>query len=246
MSDVDPQPEPELERWLSEAREVEGERADPEALDGMLESVEREIARAEKKPSFWLRTRPTWIRRAIASGAALAVVGLTGALMLREDFHDYPMSYMALALGSLGALLLLSVHQALRPLHRPPLQGARKVGVVAVTLGATLALALFSPHEAGEAHGVLDHVSGCLFFGLLLGVPVYFVLRLLDRGAQATSLLAACAAGLLGNLVLQLHCPRKDPEHLMLAHFSVVLLFVAGLGGAHYLVRRFSRRSVDD
>ena len=45
MSDVDPQPEPELERWLSEAREVEGERADPEALDGMLESVEREIAR---------------------------------------------------------------------------------------------------------------------------------------------------------------------------------------------------------
>ena len=32
----------------------------------------------------------------------------------------------------------------------------------------------------------------------------------------------------------------------LVAHFSVVLLFVAGLGGAHYLVRRFSRRSVDD
>jgi len=238
MSDPmhDPGPDPELEEWLAEAREAEA-GPQPE-LEGLLESVEREIGQAEKKPTFWLRTRPTWVRRAIASGAALGVVGLTAALMLRADFHDYPASYMAVALGSLGALLLLSVHMALRPLHRPPMRGAARAAVVGLTLASTFALALFSPHDPGEAHGVFDHVSGCLFFGLLFGVPVYFVLRLLDRGAQATSLLAACAAGLLGNLVLQLHCPRKDPEHLMLAHFSVVLLFVAGLGLAHWLVRR--------
>ena len=75
-----------------------------------------------------------------------------------------------------------------------------------------------------------------------MGVPVYVALRLLDRGSSATaSLLAACAAGLTGNLVLQLHCPVDGVEHLMATHFSVALLFLVGLGLAHLVVRRLRR-----
>jgi hypothetical protein len=239
----EPELDPKLEEWLAEAREEEGAGPSPD-VDAMFAEVTEDIEEAERKPTFWLRTRPTWMRRLIACGAALLVVVLGGVIALRSDFFEYPPVFMAVALGSLGVLLLLSLHQALRPLHRPPMPGWARAGVVALTLTATFLLALLSPHEPGveASRGVGEMVSPCLFLGLLMGIPVYLILRLLDRRAGVTApLLAACAAGLAGNLVLQLHCPRRDLDHLMFAHFAVALLFVAGLGVVHLLVRRLHR-----
>ena len=234
----EPELDPKLEDWLRQAR-AEDEDAAPPDLDAMFGAVRRDIDQAEKRPSFWLRTRPTWMRRAIAGGAAALVVGLAGALALRGDFADYPTPTMAAALLALGSLLVLALHQALRPLHRPPISPWARAGLVALTLGSTFTVALLSPPE--EPTGSL--VSPCLFYGLLMGVPVYFVLRLLDRSAGTTSpLLAACAAGLAANLVLQLHCPVDGVEHLMANHFSVALLFVAALWVAHLAARRLRRR----
>lgn len=230
--DVDPRLASSLTE-LAEARE----ETDPPSVDyaAMFAQVEEQIAHAEQRPSFWLRTRSTPVRRLIAGSAAAIVVVVCGVLLTRRDLGAIGPLHLTIALGALGSLLGLSVHHALRPLHRPPLPAWSRIAITALTLLATLALALF---PAGTAHVGADHsVSPCLFLGLLTGLPVYGVLRLLEREGSAASLLAACAAGLAGNLVLELHCPSRDLEHLMLGHFTVALLFVAGLALVHRLVR---------
>jgi hypothetical protein len=233
--------DPELEDWLAQARADERDAGASMDVDALFGEVSRDIEAAERRPTFWLRTRATWVRRLVAWGAALVVVVVGGVIGLRGDFAEYPPAYMAAAVGALGVLLLLSLHQALRPLHRPPRPRWQRGAIVALTLAATFLLALLSPHDPGAepSRGLAELGSPCLFYGLLMGVPVYLVLRLLDRRSGPTApLLAACAAGLAGNLVLQLHCPHRAPEHLVLSHFTVALLFVAGLGLAHLLVRR--------
>lgn len=234
--------DPTLEAWLAEAR-AEDDGATPD-LAPLLGAVESRIAAAEGSPAFWLKSRSSATRRVIAGGAAALIVGLGGALALRGDFASYPPIPMAIALGSLATLLGLAIHQSLRPLHRPPMSRGARATMVALTLGATFAIALFAPSEAADdvaTHGLLEHVSPCLFYGLLVGLPLYLVLRLLDRGGARTALLAACAAGLIGNLALTLHCPIDDPEHLMLAHAQVAVLFLAGLGVVHLVLRALWR-----
>ncbi len=234
--------DPELSEWLAGAREEEPLRAD---YDAMLAGVEAQIAEAERAPTFWLRTRSTLARRLLAAIAALVVVLVGGVLLTRRELGAIDPVELAIAVGALGALLGLSVHHALRPLHRPPLSVPARAATIALTLVATFVLALLPPHDhaelASSPGGLLDHVSPCLFYGLLTGLPVYLVLRLLHRGPSAASLLAACAAGLAGNLVLSLHCPSSDPTHLMLGHFMVALLFVGGLAAVHLLARARER-----
>lgn len=233
--------DPKLEEWLAEARQAEPEV--PADLDRMLADVEREMQQADSSWVFWLRSRATWMRRTIAFGAALLVVVLGGVLVLRPDIGDLGPSYLALTVGSLVVLLGLSLHAALRPIHYPAAPGWQRGAIVALTLASTGAIALLAPaHGVPAGESFMSHVSPCLFYGLLVGLPVYLLLRLLDRGSSAAALIAACAAGLTGNLVLSLHCPRHDAEHLMAAHFAVALLFVAGLGAAHWVVGRVRSR----
>jgi hypothetical protein len=75
--------------------------------------------------------------------------------------------------------------------------------------------------------------GACMGFGLLLGVPVYALLRLVDRGNAFGSLIAASAAGLAGNFVLKAHCAIETTGHVLLGHASVAVLFVVGLGLVH-------------
>lgn len=235
--------DPQLEEWLAEAREMESSAEPAADLDEMLEDVEKEMTRADESWLFWLRSRATWIRRGLASLTATLVVIAAGALTLRSNFSELPLAWSAIAVGSLATLLALTVYHALRPLHEPPLSPWVRGSMIAATLAATFSLALFAPDvgfESDHPGGLLWLTSPCLFYGLGVGLPVYFVLRLLDRGG-GLALIAACAAGLTGNLVLELHCPSDDPEHLMLSHFTVALFFVAGLGVIHWIVERIRR-----
>jgi hypothetical protein len=185
-----------------------------------------------------MQTRPTWVRRSTAALAAGLIVFFGGVRALRPDIEDCSPLHLALGLGALVFLLALSAYEALRPLHRPALPPWKSGALIALTLASTFVLALIPPHH-GPVDGapLLAHVTPCLFTGLLLGLPVYLLLRLLDRGSGAGALLAACAAGLAGDLALQLRCPRTDLEHLMLGHFLVALLFVGGLAAIRRLIR---------
>ncbi len=235
--------DPELEEWLKEAR-AEEDAAPTADFDDMLEGVEQKLKEADRSWTFWLRSRATSVRRAIAFGGAALVVLVAGTLSLRTNLAELPLPWLALAIGSLSVLLGASLYLGLRPLHQPELPGWARGGIIAATVVATCAIALFAPQDTvlgGET--LLAHTSPCFLYGMLVGLPVYLLLRLLHRGGSTAALVAACAAGLTGNLVLQLHCPRGDVEHLMVGHFTVVLLFLGGLGAIHWFVERVRSRA---
>jgi hypothetical protein len=101
-------------------------------------------------------------------------------------------------------------------------------------------IAAFWPLPAAHAEvhaGGGNIIAGvCMGVGLLLGIPVYALLRLVDRGNALGSLIAAAAAGVAGNFVLKAHCPVPGTAHELLGHASVAMLFVLGLGLVHRLI----------
>ena len=233
-------PRPELERRLAEASQAHAAPSRVE-LDALLGEVERSVAEADRSWLFRARALATWARRALAFATTGTVIALGSAMGLRADLAGLPAAHLAIGVAAMAALLAASLYFALRPLHEPPLPRPMSAGLAAVSLAATAALALLGP--AGEAvndESLAGHASPCLAYGLLLGLPVYAVLRLLDRGS-GLALVASCAAGLTGHLVLTLHCPRTDVAHLMAGHFAVVLLFVVGLGALAALSARRAR-----
>ncbi|MGF1467941.1 MAG: NrsF family protein [Sandaracinaceae bacterium] len=245
----DPELDPQLARFLQAREEAEGESCDLSAaeLGDLFTKVEDDIEQAEKSRAFWFRSRPTWMRRLLAAAVAGVIFLVASMLVLREDLASYPTLRMVLVLSSMAVLLGLAIHQALRPLHRPPLPNLTRAVIIGATLTATCALALLPPpHPVPPVdRGTLVlHAMPCLMYGLLLGLPVYLALRVMSRGRNgAGSLLAACAAGLLGNASLQMHCPNNHPEHLLVGHFGVVVAFVGGLALIHLTTRAFFRES---
>ena len=120
-----------------------------------------------------------------------------------------------------------------RPLHRPALDGWRRVAFPALCVVATFGLVLI-PGLVGRAGsgvetGLLAHATPCATYGFALGLPVYALLRLLDRGDSLGRLHAACAAGLAGNVVLELHCPIAGNPHRIVGHAMVLVIYVGGM-----------------
>jgi hypothetical protein len=133
-------------------------------------------------------------------------------------------------------LLVVAMFMVTRPVHLPALPRWQSMCLACIAVGATV-LAAFWPYPSALA-ATHDHSGGtmvgaCMGAGLLLGVPVYGLLRLVDRGNAFGSLVAASAAGLAGNFVLKAHCSVPGTSHELLGHASVALVFVLGLGLVH-------------
>jgi hypothetical protein len=120
------------------------------------------------------------------------------------------------------------------------------LGLVAAVVLATMPAPHSLPiHLVGHGPSALwTSGSPCMYVGLTLGIPVYIVLRIVDRGSPLGAVLAASAAGLLANLVLQVHCPVTSVGHRLVGHASIgpILLMCLSLA---LLFERFviSRRS---
>jgi hypothetical protein len=223
--------DPELARFAQGADG--GSSLDPEA---MFHEVQGRIAGADRSPAWWLRSRPTVVRRGIGLVVFAALAVLAIFALPRPDMGVYPVGRMAASLVGLGALLSLAIVTALRPLHEPAIGRGRGLLIVAAALLATLVVTGLPPaHHAhpaslgGTGEELLTRAAPCLYFGLLVGLPVYVLVRLLDRGSMLGALLAASAAGLAANFVLQVHCPITATAHQVLAHFTVAAIFVAGI-----------------
>jgi hypothetical protein len=95
----------------------------------LLADVEKRIAQAERRPSFWLRAsaadhRARRSERSRASSRSVSRRDIGESRALRDRTV------------ALGSLLVLAVH-SLRPLHRPPLAGWARIATVVLTPIAT-------------------------------------------------------------------------------------------------------------
>lgn len=224
--------DPDLEALLGADSRGAIEAAD---LDAMFSAVRGRVEAADRRPAFFLRSRPTWLRRAMALAAFVVVGVISGLGAPRPDLAEYPIGRMAIELAALGVLLGTSLWLTVRPLHEPAMSRGKLWALAGLALASTLVLALLPQAHAHLPTGatgdrpLLAHAMPCMGFGLALGLPVYAIARLLDRGARLGALMAGVAAGLAGNFALQLHCPIAASDHLMAGHVTVLLAFVVGV-----------------
>ena len=209
-----------------------------EELARLYASVRGQCDANDRTVSGFLRTRATWMRRLLVL-AAFALIAFTAWRSLPLIAESARSTQWMVTLAAYLLLLLVAAFLATRPLHLPPLAAWKAKTVAGVTVAATLIAALWPRTDAAAASGTSAADAppfmfmACLGMGLLLGVPVYALLRLFDRGNTFGSLVAAAAAGLAGNLLLNMHCPVQSGPHALLGHASVALIFVLGLGLVH-------------
>lgn len=207
-------------------------------LDRMFATVRAECDQSDRTLGGFLRSRSTNTRRLIALTifAGLAVLGWFVIPLVSDQART---TEWTVSLLSFCVLILLAMFMVTRPVHLPALPRWQSISLVCIAIAATVAAA-FWPHPAAHAAAVEagDGVmaGACMGFGLLLGIPVYVLLRLVDRGNALGSLVAAAAAGVAGNFVLKAHCPISGTSHELLGHASVAVVFVVGLGLMHRLM----------
>ncbi len=215
-----------------------GMPGDDERTDRMFSSMKAECDKSDRSIAGFLRSRSTTARRVIVLGvfATLAVIGWFAFPLVGDQARTIQ---WVISLVTFCVLLVIAMVMVTRPVHLPALPHWQSVCLVCIALGATV-LAAFWPHPAAQAatheHTGSVMAGACMGVGLLLGVPVYALLRLVDRGNALGSLVAAAAAGLAGNFVLKAHCAVPGTSHELLGHASVAVLFVVGLGLVHRFV----------
>lgn len=208
---------------------------DGAALDRMFGELKAECDKSDRTISGFLRSRSTMARRLIVLTvfSVLAVIGWYAFPLVDAQART---AQWAASLTAFCVLLVLAMFMVTRPVHLPALPRWQSMCLACIAVGATV-IAAFWPHSAAQA-ATQDPSSGamagaCMGIGLLLGIPVYALLRLVDRGNALGSLVAAAAAGVAGNFVLKAHCSIAGTSHELLGHASVALMFVLGLGLVH-------------
>lgn len=233
----EPSTTPSDEALRARLKEAQPSRGDE--LDGLFAEIESGVKRADAHPLASVRATPTRTRRAIAVGAFIAIFVFTLVTNARADMSLYPMPRLVAECAAYITLLCLSIFAAVRSEAMPMLSRRTIALLVSLGLLATLVLAMVPAPHALPIHlvgrgPITAWSSGapCMYFGLALGIPVYAVMRLVDRGSPLGSVLAASAAGLLANLVLQVHCSVTSVGHRLAGHATIGPVLLVCLGAA--------------
>lgn len=203
----------------------------PPGLEALRKRVDADLDR-EKGLMATLRDRPTPQRIALVLLLTGLLVGVTAAAAPRGELADYPIVRMAIVLVALSGVTGVAIWRLLRPLHLPkPSTASTRLllvaGVLAPTVAALWPLYGHVGHDPGHGMAFAVGCGRCMAFGAVMGAPVLALATLMRRSrvdGAAVVALAGVAAGLVGNLTLQLHCPVTDPIHLLLAHASLALI----------------------
>lgn len=235
MTSSSDRPEAGLDARLRELDAAETPGGDA-LVEEMFSDMKSRCDKSDRTLAGFLRSRSTLVRRAIVLSVfvALAVAGWFAFPLIGEEGRSVQWT---VSLVAFCFLLVLAMFMVTRPVHLPALPRWQSLCLVCIAVGATV-VAAFWPVPAAMAATTHDHGNGfmagaCMGVGLLLGVPVYALLRLVDRGNALGSLVAAAAAGVAGNFVLKAHCSIAGTSHELLGHASVALVFVVGLGLVH-------------
>jgi predicted anti-sigma-YlaC factor YlaD len=227
----------ELGKGLASAR-------DPETEGPEFSALERRLTK-ERGLRAWLRSRPTIVRVAASIWCLLLVLTFFVLAARRVDWELYP----ALRLNLIFAGFALGAFVTIELSLRGPLRYDRKLhtalALVALVLPVGVAL-LPRAHLLHDAslEGTIRDFGGralrCAVIGLLASAPLALLIHLFgreDKPTKLTAALAAAAAGLAANLCLQAHCAITDPDHLLVGHALLGLVWL----GAFLAVARFSR-----
>jgi hypothetical protein len=203
-----------------------------------LSSLERAVRadlERERGAVAWLRSRSTPVRVALAVGFGVLVGALTVLLAARHDLHAMPPARLALSVAWFGIASGTCAWLALRPLFLAPPSRGLVAAVAAFAFAGPVVTALLPelPTTAYH-HAYRAGLAGmaCFSIGAAVSALALLFARALDRGGSRAGgqlVLAAAAAGLVGNLALVLHCPLNHPGHLLLGHATVPLAVLLAL-----------------
>ena len=216
-------PEPELSVALAGARDHSVSQA---TLDAILGGLESQIA-VDRGALAWLRSRPTPWRIAVAAIPLLAI----GVMTTGHPLAYPPLLHVGISLALIAAAGL-TLPPSLRPAHRPP-PGRWRVALLAgATVAVPVAVALVPSSAAAPSHAASHGGAwACFVWGCAIALGVATSWWAVDRtpGSSARrALLAAGAAGVVGNLFLHGRCGAVDAGHLLLGHASVSIAWVLG------------------
>ncbi len=188
----------------------------------------------ERGPAAWLRSQSTLVRMAIPLAAVLLVLLYVLLFKMRPDEASWLPGPFGVEVALYALLIGSAVTLELRPLERRPLPVWLRPALVALALVVPVLLA-WAPQAnhaplayAPPGKSFLHMAFGCFAFGTVLALPALVLLWMVDRVGHRSfrlALLAAAIGGLVGNLALQIHCPVTDPDHLLLGHATIGLVF---------------------
>jgi hypothetical protein len=212
-----------------------GVSEDGALFEQMFSEMKASCDQSDRTLAGFLRSRSTATRRLIVLSifGLLATIGWFAFPLIADEGRSVQWTA---SLAAFCVLIVIAMFMVTRPVHLPALPRWQSVSLTCVAVGATV-VAAFWPVPAAVAathdHGGGFMAGACMGVGLLLGVPVYALLRLVDRGNALGNLVAAAAAGVAGNFVLKAHCSIAGTSHELLGHASVAVVFVLGLGLVH-------------
>lgn len=195
-------------------------------LEDLLASTRAEVG-AERGFRAWMRALPTRARVALVAVFGLTLVLLMTAASPRPDLGQLEAGALAVRAFVFSLAFAGSLAVGLRPLHRPLAPRWVELSLVAASPLALAILAWWPLGALGTDPDDMRAAASCFGSGLVFGLPVYVIMRLLDRGGRrAPALLAGIAAAVTSNAMLSLHCGNDAFLHVLCGHGALGLVFV--------------------
>ena len=210
-------------------------------LDSMLDALDSKIEQ-ERGIIGSLRSFSTLARLVLSFGFSLLLLLVIMFFAPRSDLHELPWWRTVIVWTSTSMLLLGTIWYALRPAYLPqPAKWAEYSILFLSILGIILLCILPALNPMPDEPGHWLHAFGCMYSGLVMGIPVFLLIRLFDRGGyRGSDVYAALAAGLYVNTALSLHCGMDNMWHYLSGHLPAALIFVVGVLITRVFVSRFS------
>lgn len=203
---------------------------DSRELDALLQELNLRVQQETENPWNVLRDKRTSVRRGAVLVAVVIVFLLCLWLRARADLSRYPLSRLVIELAVLFAVVGAAVAEATRPLAEPA-NPKRRLAILAACVATPFVLALVSwllPVTKTEGTSDVQGIGGCMLWGTAAAFPALLVLLLskrLNPWEEGWSPLSAATLGVIGNLLLQIHCPSSEFVHLMSAHAPLLIVF---------------------
>jgi hypothetical protein len=131
-------------------------------------------------------------------------------------------------LAATTALLAFSVVRQMRPAAKH----ARSSALISAGLFIVLLLIMMVIFQPARESAFVRHGLACFRTGMAFAIPTsFFFALLLLRGATLSPLLTGATAGglagLVGLVVLEIHCPNLNVYHIVVWHVSVTFVCLA-------------------